>query len=81
MRDHEPHFALFGEGEGLEFFRRIAGSAGKILVPAGSVFVEIGYDQHDRVIEIMTAGGYRHVESWRDYDTGHLRVVHFDRTE
>ncbi|MCH8968162.1 MAG: peptide chain release factor N(5)-glutamine methyltransferase [Planctomycetes bacterium] len=81
VRDHEPHIALFGDRDGLEFFRRIAASAGKILAPAGSIFVEIGYDQHDRVIEIMTAGGYRHVESWRDYDTGHQRVIHFDRTE
>ena len=79
VRDHEPHIALFGDRDGLEFFRRIAASASKILAPAGSVFVEIGYDQHDRVLEIMAAGGYRHVESWRDYDTGHLRVIHFDR--
>ncbi len=81
VRDHEPHVALFGDCDGLEFFRRISTSAEKILAPAGSIFVEIGYDQHERVIEIMGAGGYRHVESWRDYDSGHLRVIHFDRTE
>ncbi len=81
VRDHEPHIALFGDGDGLEFYRRIAASADKILAPAGSIFVEIGYDQHDRVIEIMTTGGHRHVASWRDYDSGHLRVIHFDRTE
>ncbi len=79
VRDHEPHVALFGDRDGLEFYRRIAASAGTILAPAGSIFVEIGYDQHERVIEILTAGGYRHVESWRDYDTGHLRVIRFDR--
>ena len=79
VRDHEPHIALFGDCDGLEFFRRIAASAHKILALAGSIFVEIGYDQHERVIEILAAGGYRHVESWRDYDSGHLRVVHFDR--
>jgi release factor glutamine methyltransferase len=79
VRDHEPHIALFSGDDGLEFYRRIATSAGKILAPAGSIFVEIGYDQHDRVIELMTADGYRHVESWRDYDSGHLRVIHFDR--
>ena len=79
VRDHEPHIALFGDRDGLEFYRRIAASAGKIVARAGSIFVEIGYDQHDDVIEILTAGGYRHVASWRDYDTGHLRVIHFDR--
>ncbi len=79
VREHEPHQALFADKDGLSFFRRIASSAAKILRPNASVFVEIGYDQHDRVIEIMAADGYRHVESWRDHDSGHLRVIHFDR--
>ena len=79
VRDYEPHQALFAAEDGLSFFRRIAASAADILRPNASVFVEIGYDQHDRVIEIMTADGYRHVESWPDYDSGHLRVIRFNR--
>ena len=79
VRDYEPHQALFADKDGLSFFRRIAASAAKILRPNASIFVEIGYDQHDRVIEIMTADGHRHVDSWRDHDSGHLRVIHFDR--
>lgn len=80
VREQEPHEALFAGHDGLDFYRLIADSAAGILKPSASIFVEIGYDQHDRVVEIMTAaGGHRHVESWRDFDSGHLRVIRFDR--
>ncbi len=79
VRKHEPQQALFAGADGLEFYRRMASSAAEILKPAASIFVEIGYHQHDRVVQIMTAADYRHIESWRDFIERHLRVIRFDR--
>lgn len=79
VRAHEPHLALFAGSDGLDFYRRIADSAAGMLKPGASLFVEIGYDQHDGVVKIMTAADFRHVQSWRDFVEGHLRVIRFDQ--
>ena len=80
VRAHEPHLALFAGNDGLEFYRRIADAAAGMLKEGASLFVEIGYDQHDGVIKIMTTADFRHVHSWRDFVEGHLRVIRFDRS-
>jgi methylase of polypeptide subunit release factors len=62
------------------FYRRIAQEAGVVLKPAAAIFLEVGYDQHDRVIEILTGQKkFHHVQSWRDRNEGHLRVLQFER--
>ncbi len=78
VRDHEPQLALFGGPDGLDFYRRIAADAPAILRPGASVFVEIGYDQHDQVVATMAAGRLVHVASWRDLNERHWRVLRFD---
>lgn len=79
VRAHEPHLALFAGSDGLEFYRRIADSAAGMLKQSAALFVEIGYDQHDGVVKIMTSADFRQVQSWRDFVEGHLRVIRFDR--
>lgn len=77
---YEPRQALFGGEDGLLFYRRIAQEAGAVLKPAAAIFLEVGYDQHDRAIEILTAHKkFHHVQSWRDRNEGHLRVLQFER--
>ena len=57
VRDHDPLAALDGGMDGLEFYRRIAKDAGKLLAPNGRVAVEIGFDQRASVSAIFVEAG------------------------
>lgn len=82
VRRHEPHLALFAGPDGLAFYRRIAQESPAVLAPRSSIFVEIGYGQQEAVRDIMTAQNtFEFVESWRDYNEGHIRVMHFHRAQ
>ena len=50
---NEPHIALSGGIDGLDFYRIIANNAYKYLKYQGKVLVEIGYDQAESVEELF----------------------------
>lgn len=87
VRDHEPRAALSAGAsgatgtdgaDGLAFYRLFAARASEILVPGGSIFVEIGYDQREAVVGVFArAGRYSHLGTWRDPGGQHDRVVQF----
>ena len=43
--DHEPHLALFGGIDGLDFYRAILKDASKYLNLGGTIIFEIPYDK------------------------------------
>jgi len=45
VRLHEPHLALDGGGDGLDFYRRLAGEAHSWLAPNGWLLAEFGDGQ------------------------------------
>ena len=49
VREHEPHVALFGGGDGLSVYARLFPAAAKRLSFDGRLIVEVGYDQDERV--------------------------------
>lgn len=53
VRDYEPHLALDGGSDGLDFYRRITAIAPKFLKPSGLLIFEIGYDQAEAVSHLM----------------------------
>lgn len=75
VREHEPVMALDGGGDGLAFYRRIAGDAGAYLNGGGMLFFEIGCEQAADVCKIMEAAGFREVEVVKDF-AGLDRVVY-----
>ncbi len=74
VRLHEPHLALDGGEDGLDFYRKIAHEAKDYLEPEGRLFFEIGFDEGDALREILSEEGYRDIEVVRDY-SGNERVV------
>jgi release factor glutamine methyltransferase len=73
--EHEPHIALDGGVDGLDYYRRIIDGAPAFLRKTGAVFVEIGYDQaHDVAALFRKNGSYVRIAVTPDI-AGHDRVV------
>ena len=53
VRDHEPHAALYGGADGLDFYRRLAREAAAFLRPGGRMMVELGQGQEAAVKKIV----------------------------
>lgn len=58
VRDFEPHLALEGGVDGLDFYRSIAKEAGCFLIEKGFLLFEVGHDQADAVVLIMKDAGF-----------------------
>jgi release factor glutamine methyltransferase len=66
VRDFEPKTALSGGPDGLAIIRRIIEGAPKLLKQNGMLLMEIGWDQSDRVGNILDKGGWQNVEKMPD---------------
>lgn len=66
VRDQEPRLALDGMDDGLHFYRRLADGCREYLVPGGTVYFEIGYDQGESVSAILEQCGFIDIEVVKD---------------
>ncbi len=71
--DYEPHLALCGGRDGLDFYRSIASNALSVLADGGRIVFEVGHDQAEAVREILR-DGYCNIEFIKDL-AGINRVV------
>lgn len=74
VRDWDPHGALDGGPDGLEFYRRIFDEARFLLVDGADVVLEIGHDQDRSVPELGRSLGFSPVATTSDL-TGTTRVA------
>ncbi len=74
VRDYEPHLALSGGVDGLDFYRRICSDGKKQLNPEGYMCFEIGYNQEGEIKELLKEHGFTNVYSLKDLG-GNYRVV------
>lgn len=74
VKDHEPHLALDGGDDGLIFYRRITKEAWKYLKVNGILLFEIGYDEGEKVMNIMKENGFKDIFLKKDL-AGNDRVV------
>ena len=80
--DYEPHMALFGGEDGLDFYRSIAKNYKNALKPGGYLCFEFGEDQGDDVCAILIENGYTILERTRDYnDTERAVLAQYGRKE
>lgn len=70
----EPAMALYGEEDGLYFYRELTALWKDRLRAGGMIAYEIGMGQHDDVAEILRANGFDNVCQMRDYG-GIIRVL------
>lgn len=71
---YEPGLALDGGKDGLNFYRIIVKEARKYLLSQGIIALEIGYDQGEKVADLLKKEGYSNITIRKDL-AGHNRVV------
>lgn len=74
VRAHEPRIALDGDVDGLKFYRKIIDKSKEFLSEDGYILFEIGYDQREKVKELLIEKGYSDIEALKDL-SGNDRVV------
>ena len=74
VREYEPHSALDGGADGLDFYRAVAGRWGKALRLGGSLLFEVGVGQAGDVQSLLKENGYVDVRATQDTQ-GIWRVV------
>lgn len=75
VRDYEPHLALFGGTDGLDFYRSIAKNYAAALKPGGLLAFEFGDGQGDDVCDILTENGYTILERTKDFNDRERAVL------
>ncbi len=74
VKDYEPHMALDGGEDGLDFYRAISAHWGKALRKGGKLIFEVGIHQAPDVESLMAQHGFTEIETFQD--TGGIwRVV------
>ena len=82
VREFEPHLALHGGGDGLDFYRAIAENYTAALKPGGYLCFEFGMGQGDGVCAILEDNGYTVLERKKDYNERERAVLaRYDRKD
>ena len=68
VRDYEPHLALDGGEDGLDFYRSISEKWKAALAPGGRLYFEVGIGQADAVLRIMRAQGFGDIQVVKDHN-------------
>jgi len=74
VKDYEPHMALDGGEDGLDFYRIIATKWKSALRLGGALVFEVGIGQAPEVEEILAQNGYENIQTAQDTQ-GIWRVV------
>lgn len=75
VKDYEPHLALHGGADGLDFYRSIAENYKNALKPGGYLCFEFGMGQGNAVCEILESNGYTILERVKDYNERERAVL------
>lgn len=70
---HEPHLALDGGKDGLDFYRIFSEQSPLFLKPSGYLCLEIGYQQKGEVCKLLK-NNFKNIKTFQDYG-GRDRVV------
>lgn len=75
VKDYEPHLALSGGKDGLDFYKRICREGKGVLYPSGYLCFEIGHDQEKEVKSIMENEGFIDIYSLKDLSQNYRVVI------
>ena len=75
VKDYEPHLALHGGEDGLDFYRAIIDNYTPALKPGGYLCFEFGMGQGDDICNLLLKSGYTILERARDYNDRERAVL------
>ncbi len=75
VKNFEPHIALYGGRDGLDFYRSIAKNYAAALKPGGYLCLEFGMGQGDDVCRILEDNGYTILERTKDFNERERAVL------
>ena len=82
VAEYEPHLALHGGSDGLDFYRAIAQNYTAALKPGGYLCFEFGMGQGDAVCSLLEENGFTILERASDYNERERAVLaRYDRKE
>ena len=82
VKDYEPHLALHGGEDGLDFYHAIASNFRQALKPGGFLCFEFGMGQGDAVCAILEMNGYTVLERSSDNNQIERAVIaRYDRKD
>ena len=67
VRDYEPHMALDGGADGMDFYRSIAEQWKEALTPGGRIYFEVGIGQAGAVLRLMRSQGFGDLQIIKDH--------------
>ncbi len=73
--DYEPHLALYGGEDGLDFYRSITKNYKSALKPGGYLCFEFGMGQGDDVCNILRNNGFTIIERTKDFNDRERAVI------
>ena len=80
VKAFEPHLALHGGEDGLDFYRAITEKFSDALKPGGYLCFEFGMGQGDAVCSLLEENGFTILERSRDYNDRERAVIaRYDR--
>ena len=75
VRNYEPHLALCGGEDGLDFYRAIVEKYKHALKPGGYLAFEFGEDQGDDICSILINNGFTILERTKDFNETERAVL------
>ncbi len=67
VKNYDPHIALDGGADGLDFYKQIAQNAHNILNPKGLLYLELGINQAQAVKKLLTKN-FKNITVIKDYN-------------
>lgn len=75
---YEPHLALYGGTDGLDFYRAVMQGWAQTVRPGGDIFFECGWKQGQAVANVCIEAGWNNTKIETDY-AGVPRIIHTER--
>ena len=66
VKNYEPKLALLGGIEGTEFINQLIIKSTKLLKKEGEIFLEVGYNQANKVKELLSLNGFKSINIKND---------------
>lgn len=81
VRDYEPHEALDGGEDGLDYYRKICEQAKDVLVENGFIAFEIPHNKAFDIMYIMTSNNFVNIDIYKDINENDRVIIGYYKSK